>query len=171
MRKPKLCVLSCNWQTPETSKRKSTSINWTKHFSTKSKFGKLWFKWPKVSRLFTKYKSSTEISSALMFFAQRTANTSWEIWMFPKWPKGEWPEPKLELLTTPVLKCGMTDLTIQSVISGRWDALFMKWLRLILPSEPITWNNCIKKFKRVFTLISHHSTLKIWNTLSANVSR
>lgn len=161
MRKPKLFVLSCNWQTPETSKRKSTSINWTKHFSTKSKFGKPWFKWPKVSRLFMKYKSFTEISSALMFFAQRMVNTSWEIWTFPKWPKGEWPGLKLEPLTTPVLKCGMTGLTIPSAISGHWDALFMKWLRSTLLSEPITWNNCIKKFKRVFTLTSRHSILKI----------
>lgn len=171
MKKLKLFALSCNWPTPETSKRKSININSTKHSSIRLKSGNPWFKWPKVSRLSMRFKSCIEISSALMFFAQRTGNTNSGILTFPKLPREEWPELKLVRLITPVLKCGMTDHMIPSVISGHWDALFMKWLHLIHLSEQITWNNCIKKFKRVSTQTFHLSIQKIWSTLSVSVSR
>jgi hypothetical protein len=100
-----------------------------------------------------------------MFFAQKTVNTNSEIWMYPKWPSEEWPEPKLEHLITQVLKSGMTSHMIPNATSGHSDALFMKWLHLTLLSEPIIWNNCIKKSKKVFIPTSLPFTLKILNTL------
>ena len=171
MKKPKLFALLWSLPTPETSKRKLMTINSTKLSLTKSKFGNPWFKWPKDSKPFTKFKFSIATSNARMFFAQKTVNTNSEIWMCPKWPSEEWPEPKLGHLITQVLKSGMTSHMIPNATSGHSDALFMKWLRSTLLSEPIIWNNCIKKSKKVFIPTSLPFTLKILNTLSVNVSR
>ena len=150
IKKLKHYALSCNLQTLETFRRKSTTIKLTKHTLTRYKFGKLWYKWQKLWKCFIKFRFCIEIWSALMFFVQKTPNINWEILMFRKLLKGEWPELRQEPHTIPALRYGTTERMTQSVIFGLSDALFTKWPLWIHHSEPIIWNNFTLKFRKEF---------------------
>lgn len=71
--------------------------------------------------------------------------------MFLKWPREEWQELKLELLTTQVPKSGTIDLMTPNAMSGLWVVLSMKWPLSDLLSEPVISKSCMPRFKEAST--------------------
>lgn len=147
----------------EISRRRSTITSSTELTSTRLKSGRLSFKWPEVSRLFTTSTSFIETLSVLTFSAHQVESSNWGIWTYQKWPREAWQEHGLELLTIQVPRSGTTGLMIPNAIFGLLVVSSMKWPPSGILSEPITWNSCMPRFRRASTSLSPGFTLMIWD--------
>jgi hypothetical protein len=101
-----------------------------------------------------------------MSFWIKTAESRWEIWMFPKLQSmGACSWLKQEPHTMQVQKFGKTSHMIWRVTFGHWGVCSMKWLHCSHHSLELIWTNYIRKYSLDHTLRSHNSTqviLAIW---------